>query len=127
MDVLKIKNCALKQAIVVRTDLKMNKGKIAAQVAHASLSAYLKTVEHDIHKANAKKWIKEGMKKIVLKVADEKQLFYYFEQIKDNRLPAVLISDAGLTQIKSGTPTCFGVGPADAREIDIILGKLKLL
>ena len=53
----------LKQVIVVRQDLKLPAGKLAAQVAHASIGA--------IHKANQEKqkqWMKQGMKKVVLKV-----------------------------------------------------------
>ena len=61
----------LKQVILVRTDLKMPKGKMAAQVAHASSSALLKS-----HKDDIKKWQEQGMKKVVLKVKDEKELLY---------------------------------------------------
>lgn len=124
-DVLKIKNFELKQAIVVRTDLEMGKGKIAVQASHASVSAYLE-VQRLVPNA-AEKWVNEGMKKVVLKVAGEKELFLYFQQAKDVGLPVAIIRDAGLTQIESGSPTCFGIGPADAKEIDKIVGKLKLL
>ena len=33
----------MKQAIVMRTDLKMGKGKIAAQCCHGSIGSYKKT------------------------------------------------------------------------------------
>lgn len=122
---LRIKSSDLKQAIVVRTDLEMGKGKIAAQVAHASLSAYLETERTDPE--SAEKWPEEGMKKVVLKVVGEMELFQYFQKAKDAGLPVAIIRDAGLTQIESGSPTCFGIGPADAKEIDKIVGKLKLL
>ncbi|MBU0586175.1 peptidyl-tRNA hydrolase Pth2 [Candidatus Micrarchaeota archaeon] len=122
---LRIKESELKQAIVVRTDLEMGKGKTAAQCAHASISAYLKTERTDPE--SAEKWIEEGMKKVVLKVTGEKELFQYFQQAKDAGLPVEIIRDAGLTQIKSGSATCFAIGPADEKEIDNIVGKLKLL
>lgn len=126
MSILKlIKNSDLKQAIIVRIDLGMNKGKIAAQVAHASLSAYLKASHID--KKSAEKWINEGMKKIVLKVKTEEELLHYFQLAEDVHLPVSLIHDAGLTQIKKGSSTCFGIGPAGANEIDKIVGELKLL
>lgn len=125
LEKLKIKNSGLKQAIVVRTDLKMGKGKCAAQVAHASLSAYLDALQTD--RNLAEDWVAEGMKKIVLKVKSEEELFQYFQQAKDAGLPTALIRDAGLTQVDSGSPTCFGIGPASAVEIDKIIGKLKLL
>ncbi len=125
LEKLRIKSPDLKQAIVVRTDLEMGKGKIAAQCAHASLSAYLETER--TNPEDAEKWIEEGMKKVVLKVAGEKELFLYFQQAKDAGLPVEIIRDAGLTQIEGGSATCFGIGPADAKEINKIVGKLKLL
>lgn len=125
LEKLKIKNSDLKQAIVVRIDLEMGKGKCAAQVAHASLSAYLEAVNMD--RRSAEKWIDEGMKKIVLKVKSEEELFQYFQQAKDADLPVAIIRDAGLTQIKSGSATCFAIGPANEAEVDKIVGKLKLL
>ena len=61
-----------KQAILVRTDLKMGKGKIAAQVAHASVDATLKAP-----KAIVKKWRDAGMGKIVCKVSGKSELYKY--------------------------------------------------
>lgn len=125
LEKLRIRDSGLKQAIVVRTDLGMGRGKIAAQCAHASLSAYLKAERTS--PADAEKWLEEGMKKVVLKVNSEKDLFLYFQQAKDAGLPVEMIHDAGLTQIEGGSATCFGIGPADAEEINKIAGKLKLL
>lgn len=115
----------LKQAIVVRTDLEMGKGKIAAQASHASLSAYLETKR--TNPKDAEKWLEEGMKKVVLKVAGEKELYLYFQQAKDMGLPVAIIQDAGHTQVESGSTTCFAIGPAAANDIDKVVGKLKLL
>ncbi|MBD3389675.1 peptidyl-tRNA hydrolase, partial [Candidatus Micrarchaeota archaeon] len=55
------------------------------------------------------------------------ELLEYYNRCKDAGLRPALIRDAGHTQIPSGTVTCFGVGPADEKEVDKILGKLKLL
>jgi len=112
----------LKQAIIIRTDLKMGKGKIAAQCAHASLAAFL--IAKDLDKNI---WIKEGAKKVVLKVKDEKELKNLCERASKLKLPCELIKDRGLTQIKSGTITALGIGPADEKKIDKVTGKLKLL
>ncbi len=111
-----------KQAIVLRSDLKMGKGKLVAQGSHASLSAY----SHAGSIAR-KAWELGGQKKIVLKVGSEKELLEYFIGCNDVGLEPVLIRDAGHTQIPSGTITCFGVGPAEEKKIDGVLGKLKLL
>jgi len=112
----------LKQAIVIRTDLGMGKGKLCAQAAHASLSAYKKSPPK-----LRDEWERSGMKKIVLKAGSESELFQYFQECLRAGIPSALIQDAGLTQIPSGSPTCFGAGPADSDSIDKILGKLKLL
>ena len=112
----------MKQAILIRTDLKMDKGKIASQCSHASVGAYLKAKKYD-----KDKWKKEGMKKVVLKVSSEKELKDFLKLAKKEKLPCDLIRDAGLTQIEPGTITALGIGPADDKKIDKITGKLKLL
>lgn len=107
---------------MVRTDLRLGKGKLAAQTAHASLEAYRKASEKD-----KKKWLEENQRKIVLKVKTEKELIDIYEKAKRSGLPCVLIRDAGLTQIPPGTKTAVGIGPADAQKIDTITGELSLL
>lgn len=112
----------MKQAIVIRTDLKMGKGKIAAQASHASLASYLKSDSY-----SRKAWVLHGMKKIVVKVSGEQELVKLFVKAKKEKLPSAIISDAGLTQVKSGDRTALGIGPASDDVIDKITGKLKLL
>lgn len=115
----------VKQAIVVRTDLKMGRGKMCAQVAHASLSAYKETLRRN--KKIAEEWEEEGMKKIVLKVKNLNELLEYYNKCRERGIPVSLIKDAGHTQIEPGTITCFGAGPWKEEEIDALLGELKLL
>ncbi len=114
-----------KQAIVVRNDLKMGKGKLVAQGSHASVTAYKRVEEKNSTISNS--WFNEGQKKITLKVNSEDELMDYFKQCKQAGIPCELIRDAGHTQLEPGTVTCFGAGPWNEREIDKILGKLKLL
>jgi PTH2 family peptidyl-tRNA hydrolase len=113
---------SLKQVILVRQDLKLPKGKLAAQVAHASTEAVLKSYKDDISK-----WRQEGMKKVVLKVASEKDLFKYKQIAEDNDLVVGLITDAGKTVVAPGTRTCLGIGPDDEEKIDRVTGKLKMM
>lgn len=110
----------LKQVIVVRADLKLSKGKLAAQASHASVTAAEKSPQK-------KKWMDEGQKKSVVKVKDERELLEVFEAAKDFGLPAALIEDAGRTEIPAGTKTCVGIGPAKEEDIDKVTGHLKLL
>lgn len=112
-----------KQAIIVRNDLKMGKGKIAAQASHGSISAFLKTQIK--HKDWTEAWLPH-QKKIVLKVESLEELLSIYEKIK-NELPSELIKDAGYTQIEPGTITVLGVGPAPEDKIDKYLKDLKLL
>lgn len=111
----------LKQAIVVRTDLGMGKGKIAAQASHASLEAMA-----ELPPAVFEQWKGDGMKKIVLRVGSRKELVDLYKKAKKN-LPASLVKDAGLTQVKAGTPTCIAIGPAEEIEVARLTGKLRLL
>lgn len=115
----------MKQAIVVRTDLKMGKGKVAAQVAHASLSAAEAAQERKPRWYEG--WKGEGQAKIVLKAESEEELDELFLKAKSAGLPASLIEDRGLTQLEPGTVTCLAIGPGPDVEIDGITGKLKLL
>ena len=111
-----------KQAIVVRSDLGMGKGKIAAQCAHASLMAYeLAPV------AARNSWKDSGTPKIVLKVDSENELLRLFTHAKNSNLPVSLVRDAGRTQIEAGSATAVAIGPAKEADVDAVTGKLKLL
>lgn len=117
-----IKHKNMKQAIIIRQDLKLPKGKIAAQTAHASVEAVMRS-----KKDNVKDWRKEGMAKIVLKVADLKELRKYNQMAKDTGLTTAVITDAGKTVVMPGTVTCVAIGPDEDEEIDAIISELKLL
>lgn len=111
-----------KQVVLVRDDLKLPKGKMAAQVAHASVETVLKSDKGDIQR-----WRAEGMKKIVLKVQDEKEMLRYNQQAKDAGLVTCVITDAGHTIVEPGTRTCCGIGPDKAKDIDAITGDLSTM
>ena len=111
----------LKQVILVRQDLKLTKGKMSAQVAHASVEAVLKSDKKDVQK-----WRNQGQKKIVLKVKDLKELMKYLQHAKDDGLTTALITDAGHTHIAPGTRTCLGIGPDKEEDIDKVTGSLKM-
>jgi peptidyl-tRNA hydrolase, PTH2 family len=110
-----------KQAILVRNDLKLPKGKMAAQAAHASVEAVFRA-----DKELVKAWRLEGMGKIVVKVADEKELYKYLQQAKDDGIATAVITDAGHTVVEPGTVTCAGIGPDTVEKVDRIISKLKL-
>ncbi|MDT7864793.1 MAG: peptidyl-tRNA hydrolase Pth2 [Thermoproteota archaeon] len=115
----------IKQVIVVRNDIKMGKGKIAAQVAHASVTAFVETLK--VNKKLAEDWLITGQKKVVLKVDSLEELLNLYKKAIEKGLIAVIIEDRGLTQIPAGTITCLGIGPDEDNKIDEITSKLKLL
>lgn len=111
-----------KQVIVVRKDLRLSPGKLAAQVAHASLEAYRKS---DSRERQA--WETDGCKKVVLKAGNEAELFALQAAARKAGIPGAIIRDAGKTEIEPGTVTALGIGPGTEEEIDIITGHLKML
>ncbi|HEX9261301.1 MAG TPA: peptidyl-tRNA hydrolase Pth2 [Candidatus Bathyarchaeia archaeon] len=114
-----------KQILVFRTDLKLSKGKLAAQAGHAAVSA-----AEEAHKRRRnwwEAWLFEGQRKIAVKVKDEKELGELEKAAEDLGLPNALIVDRGLTEIPEGTVTCLGIGPAPAELMDRLTGKLPLM
>ena len=114
----------IKQVIVIRTDLEMGKGKIAAQVGHACVLG----AEH-VRKSHPE-WFQKwwgGQEKVVLKVSGIKELQEVKRHAIDLDLPWSEVTDAGHTQIAPGTVTCISIGPAPENLIDKITGNLKLL
>ncbi|MDX1523804.1 MAG: peptidyl-tRNA hydrolase Pth2 [Anaerolineae bacterium] len=112
----------MKQIIVVDASLKLPKGKLAAQVAHAAVAAFLVAGE-----ASQQIWLGEGMPKVVLRVDNEADLHRLHDLAQQQQLPTRLIHDAGRTVVAGGTVTCLGIGPAPDDTIDALTGDLKLL
>ncbi len=115
-----------KQAIVVRTDIKMSKGKLASQVAHAAVEAVLDALEHGMSEW-VTAWRSQGAKKVVLKASNEQELLDLYAKARKDGLPAALIRDAGRTELPPNTLTCIAIGPAPAKKVDKITGRLRLL
>ncbi len=113
---------SLKQVIVIRQDLRMPKGKLAVQVAHASVETVLAS-----DKKKIERWREEGAKKVVLKVKSLDELRKYYVLCKEKGFKTKLIKDAGNTFFKLPTITCFAVGPDEESALDEVLGKLKLV
>jgi len=113
---------AYKQVILVREDLKLPKGKLASQVAHAAVESVLRS-----NKETVLAWRAEGMPKIVLGVKDLKEIQEYQAKAKKEKLVASLITDAGRTVVEPGTVTCLGIGPDKEEKIDKITKDLKLI
>jgi peptidyl-tRNA hydrolase, PTH2 family len=115
----------MKLVLVVRTDLGMGRGKIAAQAAHAAVAATLA----GLHRGDADlgAWLQDGQPKVVLRVPGLEELDEIAAQARAADLPVEIIRDAGRTQLDPGTTTCCAVGPAEASRIDTVTSALSLL
>lgn len=134
----------VKQVIVVRKDLNMRKGKLAAQVAHASMKVLLDHMECQKYAENSEAcylwfmdvyeseplnaWLKGAFTKVVVSVDSEEELFEIKAKAEEHNIMTALITDAGYTEF-GGIPTntAVALGPDWADKIDEITGDLKLL
>ncbi|KAG5208255.1 Mitochondrial peptidyl-tRNA hydrolase Pth2 [Trichophyton interdigitale] len=116
----------VKLVLVVRTDLGMGKGKIAAQCSHATLACYKYYFSKSPNSPILKRWERQGQAKVALQTKSEDDLLVLQAQAISLGLCARVIQDAGRTQIASGSRTVLGIlGPKSV--VDSVTGHLKLL
>jgi len=125
-----------KQVIVVRKDLNMRKGKIAAQVAHASMKIFLDWgdwVSDDCFEINnlpdrIVQWMKGSFTKIVVSVNSEEEIYNLAKRATDLDIPHAVIIDHGFTEFHGNkTTTCIAIGPDESEKIDELTGDLPLI
>ncbi|MGI5244188.1 peptidyl-tRNA hydrolase Pth2 [Dactylosporangium sp. CA-139066] len=109
--------------IVMRTDLGMGKGKLAAQAAHAAVAAAIAGLRSPAFAD----WWAAGQPKVVLKVPDEDTLGLVVAAAEEAGLPVQVVHDAGRTQVAAGTATCCAIGPARGDALHPVTGSLSLL
>ena len=114
-----------KQVIVVRRDLRMGIGKIAAQVAHGAVLGAERTKQ--FNQVWFHRWFESGQAKVVVKVQSFEELIELRKVAENLSLIVVQVQDRGLTQLPAGTTTCIGIGPAPTELIDRVTSRLKLL
>ncbi|HEX9029245.1 MAG TPA: aminoacyl-tRNA hydrolase, partial [Anaerolineales bacterium] len=88
----------MKQVIVVNQALKLPKGKLAAQVAHAAVGAFVEAGDEA-----RVDWLEEGMPKVVVQAQTEADLLKLLDLAVQNGIPAILVEDAGRTVVPAGT------------------------
>eukprot|EP01104_Vermistella_antarctica_P016675 TRINITY_DN5732_c0_g1_i2.p1 TRINITY_DN5732_c0_g1~~TRINITY_DN5732_c0_g1_i2.p1 ORF type:complete len:208 (+),score=47.73 TRINITY_DN5732_c0_g1_i2:201-824(+) len=114
-----------KLMLCVRMDLKMGKGKVAAQCGHATLGAFkLAAMRFPLA---LRQWEKYGQAKVVVKLPDAQVMNDIRSAAKARGLPTHVVVDAGRTQIAGGSETVLAIGPAPKSEIDKVTGSLKLM
>ena len=112
----------MKQVIVVNAALGLPPGKMASQVAHAAVGAFLRA-----HRREQVAWLEAGMPKVVVRCASETELLDILRRAEAAGLASMLVRDAGRTVVQAGTATCVGVGPDAPENIDPITRELSLM
>lgn len=135
-----------KMMIVMRRDLKMRKGKIAAQAGHACIDAILMALNKEgrvndfeitddgiILKDSDKSttplsdWFKYGCAKICVYVDSEEELMNIADKAKEKGIIAAVITDAGMSEFHGvPTKTCLALEPLPAEIADELTGNLPL-
>ena len=135
-----------KQMIVIRRDLHMRKGKIAAQAGHACVEAVLMALAREERlsdvvitdnvvtlRENCRQptalsdWFEKGVAKICVYVDSEEALLAIDRQAKEAGILSALICDAGMTEFHGEpTYTCLAFEPRYPDEVDPITGALPL-
>ncbi|KAN0121559.1 Peptidyl-tRNA hydrolase PTH2 domain containing protein [Russula decolorans] len=118
-----MKPCKL--VLVVRTDLNMTSGKIAAQCGHATLACYKTLVKKN--PKLVRHWEVTGQTKIALKASSEEEIMELEALAKSLNICARSIQDAGRTQVEAGSRTVLGIGPAPVELVNQVTGHLRLL
>ena len=113
-----------KQAIVVRGDLNLSRGKWCAQAAHAAVMA--SEGVRKTHRSWFNGWCREGQKKVVLQVSELGELEEIKKVADSVGIPSATVVDFGLTEVEPGTVTCVGIGPAPSKLVDKVTGSLRL-
>ena len=137
-----------KQMIVMRRDLKMRKGKIAAQAGHACVEAVLMALSREGRLNQARitenntwvyladdgtpetalsRWFDAGVAKVCVYVDGEEALLDLARQGRERGFAVALVRDAGFTEFHGEpTYTCLAFEPLAPDDIDPITGDLPL-
>lgn len=132
-----------KMVIVVRKDLKMPRGKIAAQASHAAVGTVMQSIFGKNLEASdidgyeikitpsmndaMKDWLLGEYTKICVCVESEEELLSIYEKAQKSGLNVCLITDNGHTCFNGvKTKTCLAIGPCFSADVDSITKDLKL-
>ncbi|KAJ1833829.1 hypothetical protein LPJ63_002455 [Coemansia sp. RSA 2711] len=115
----------VKMVLIARDDLKMAKGKVAAQCAHAALMCY-KRAQREAPAA-LRRWEAGGQAKVALRCATLDEMHELAGRARALGLVVRVVADAGRTQVAAGSQTVLGIGPGPVGLVNRVSGHLRLL
>lgn len=135
-----------KMMIVMRRDLKMRKGKIAAQAGHACVEVVLMALKkenrlNDIEESSdgveltldkktntsLSEWFHYGCAKVCVYVDSEAELLDIARKATERGILSAMITDAGMTEFHGiPTKTCLALEPLPCDVADELTGHLIL-
>jgi PTH2 family peptidyl-tRNA hydrolase len=116
---------SLTMVLVTRKDLKLSRGKLAAQCSHAAVECALKADR--ISPATLDSWRENGARKIVVEAPSLDALKRLFGDAQAEGIICYMVRDAGHTEIPAGTVTVVGLGPGSRESIDALTGAFSLV
>lgn len=120
----KEKNAELVIFFIVRRDLKMNRGKIGAQIGHAVQYLIIDPKEPDM----VERYLSSNSTVKLVKRCENLEEFETVEkECLSKEIPYRAVVDFGRTQVAPNTKTVLGIGPRPRIELDPIVGKFPLL
>ena len=120
------KNRGVKMVLCIRSDLKMQKGKIASQCSHATLGLYKQIMKKKKCEKMLEDWENNGTKKIAAKLKDEAAMNLLISHATDAGIEFYTVQDAGRTQVAAGSRTVIALIDYE-NKLNTITGRLKLL
>jgi PTH2 family peptidyl-tRNA hydrolase len=112
--------------LLVRRDLKMRIGKIAAQLGHGAISVFFKLVK--THPAIAEAWAASPPAKRIFYCPDEDSMHAIERAAKERGYRTTVMRDEGRTAIAAGSETVLAIAPVPPdRVAEIIPSALKPL
>ena len=116
---------SLTMVLVTRKDLKLSKGKLAAQCSHAAVECALKASRECAKTLQL--WRENGARKIVVEAPNLDSLKRLFGEAQAAGIVCYMVRDAGHTEIPSGPGTVVGLGPGSRDSIDSLTGSFGLV
>eukprot|EP00884_Botryococcus_braunii_P020828 jgi/Botrbrau1/7429/Bobra.0083s0002.1 len=115
----------LKMVLLVRSDLKMGRGKACVQCGHAVHKQYKRLRKTRDPSLSA--WEGATAPKVCLRVENEAELLNLLEDAKRKGVPTTVVVDSGrTTQVAPGTRTVAALGPGDPAVIHELTSNLAL-